>query len=65
MPKRRHTDGRHDAKESNSSFKMTTEADKDGIVEAVLDEKVIYTLQRNAVQEATEVICLSPDIRIG
>jgi hypothetical protein len=65
MPKRRHIDRRHGAKESTSSFKMTTEDDKDSIAEPVLDDHVIYTLQRNAVQEPTELICLSPDVRIG
>lgn len=65
MPKRRHMDRRHGAKESTSSFKMTTEDGKDAIAEPVLDDNVIYTLQRNAVQEPTELICLSPDVRIG
>lgn len=65
MPKRRHIDRRHGAKESTSSFKMTTEDGKDAIAEPVLDDNVIYTMQRNAVQEPTELICLSPDVRIG
>lgn len=65
MPKRRHMDRRHGAIESTSSFKMTTEDGKYAIAEPVLDDDVIYTLQRNAVQEPTELICLSPDVRIG
>ncbi|TID21821.1 hypothetical protein E6O75_ATG05216 [Venturia nashicola] len=65
MPKHRHMDRRHSTNELNPSFKMTTEANKDGIAEAVLDDNVICTLQRNAAQEPTELICLSPDVRIG
>lgn len=42
-----------------------TEEGKDGIAEPVLDDNVIYTLQQNAVQEPTELICLTPDCRIG
>lgn len=65
MPKRRQMDRSHGTKESASSFKLTTEDGKDAIAEPVLDEMVMYTLQRNAVQESTELICLSPDVRIG
>jgi hypothetical protein len=65
MPKRRHIDRRHGAKESTSSLKMATEDSRNSIAEPVLDDHVIYTLQQNAVQEPTELICLSPDVRIG
>ncbi|QDS74657.1 hypothetical protein FKW77_009358 [Venturia effusa] len=65
LPKRRHLDRRHGAKDSTSSSNMTTEDGEGVIVKPVLDDDVICTMQRTAVQEPTELICLSPDVRIG
>ncbi|KAK5652554.1 hypothetical protein OQA88_10315 [Cercophora sp. LCS_1] len=35
------------------------------IADAVLDENVVHAMQRSSVVDATEVICLSADVRIG
>ncbi|PNP42700.1 hypothetical protein TGAMA5MH_05441 [Trichoderma gamsii] len=35
------------------------------IADAVLDENVLHALQKNAVVESTELICLSADTRVG
>ena len=38
---------------------------KQDLVDAVVDERAVFAAQRNAVQEPTGLICLSPDVRIG
>ncbi|KAL7927645.1 TRAPP trafficking subunit Trs65 domain-containing protein [Trichoderma austrokoningii] len=35
------------------------------VADAVLDENVLHALQKNAVVESTELICLSADTRVG
>lgn len=35
------------------------------MADAVLDENVLHALQKNAVVESTELICLSADTRVG
>ncbi|TKA73696.1 hypothetical protein B0A49_03561 [Cryomyces minteri] len=37
----------------------------DAMAEAVLDESVVYAMQKNGTQEPTGLVCLSPDVRIG
>jgi hypothetical protein len=39
--------------------------DKDSIPKPVVDDGVLAQLQRASIQDTTELICLSPDIRIG
>ncbi|KAF2431100.1 hypothetical protein EJ08DRAFT_632809 [Tothia fuscella] len=66
MPKRRLPNQRHGQKDSATSITtLIPEKDKSGIAEPILDDKDIYNFQRNAAQEPTELICLSPDVRIG
>ncbi|KAK5239919.1 hypothetical protein LTR16_011350, partial [Cryomyces antarcticus] len=35
------------------------------MAEAVLDESIVYAMQKNGTQEPTGLVCLSPDVRIG
>jgi hypothetical protein len=66
MPKRRLADRRHGQKDSATSITaLIPEKDKDTLAEAVLEDHTIFTSQRNAATEPTELICLSPDVRIG
>ena len=54
--------GTHSAKSSSSSMKGR----KDGeFADSVIDENVLYAMQRNAGQEAMQVISMSTDIRVG
>ncbi|KAJ5047279.1 uncharacterized protein L3040_003113 [Drepanopeziza brunnea f. sp. 'multigermtubi'] len=41
-------------------------ARKDGkVADAVVDEKIVYAMQKNAAVETTEIVCLSTDTRVG
>ena len=35
------------------------------VADAVMDENIIYAMQKNSAVESTEVICLSTDTRVG
>jgi hypothetical protein len=65
MPKGRPW-SKHGQKDSASSFKAGhADSARDSLADPVVDERILYSTQRNAVQECTELICLSPDVRIG
>ncbi|KIW01311.1 uncharacterized protein PV09_07347 [Verruconis gallopava] len=67
VPKRRPW-AKHRQKDSGSSIQTSEQPDsstKKSLAEPVLDERLIYIEQRNAVQEPTSLICLSPDVRTG
>ena len=52
----------HSAKSSSSSMKGR----KDGeFADSVIDENVLYAMQRNAGHEAMQVISMSTDVRVG
>ena len=54
--------GTHSAKSSSSSMKGR----KDGeVADCVIDENVLYAMQRNAGHEAMQVISMSTDVRVG
>ena len=54
--------GTHSAKSSSSSMKGR----KDGkFADSVIDENVLYAMQRNAGHEAMQVISMSTDVRVG
>jgi hypothetical protein len=56
VPKRRRTE----------PMRPGSELKDDGVVaQLVLDDHLVFALQRTAVQDTTELVCLSPDIRIG
>lgn len=63
IPKRRKGFiGTHSSKSSSSSVKGR----KDGeYADSVIDENVLYAMQRNAGHETVELISLSTDIRVG
>ena len=63
IPKRRKGfSGTHSSKSSISSMKGRKEGE---IAEAVIDENVLYAMQRNAGHEAMQVISMSTDVRAG
>jgi hypothetical protein len=67
MPKRRPW-SKHGQRDSVSSIKATTplsSQSKDSLADPILDDRLVYTTLHNAVQQPTELICLSPDVRIG
>ncbi|RDW94578.1 hypothetical protein BP5796_00341 [Coleophoma crateriformis] len=35
------------------------------VADAVLDENIVYAMQRNSILDSAEVVCLSTDIRVG
>jgi hypothetical protein len=45
--------------------KTTGNRNDDDFVEPVVDDRILYQTQKNAVQEPTGLLCLSPDVRIG
>jgi hypothetical protein len=65
MPKRKPIEPRHGQKDSASSIVGPPEKDRSIFAEPVIDDQVIYTSHRSAVMEPTELICLSPDVRVG
>lgn len=63
VPRRKRLDPRkHVARPSSSSVSSRKE---DHLAEAVTDESIIHALQKNAVGQDAELICLSTDLRIG
>jgi hypothetical protein len=56
IPKRRRTEPMRPGSEVK---------DDDVVAQLVLDDHLVFALQRKAVQDTTELVCLSPDIRIG
>jgi hypothetical protein len=66
MPKRKSTSRRHSHKDSASStIGLQSEKHGNTLAEPVIDDQIIYTSQRNAVMEPTDLICLSSDVRVG
>lgn len=63
MPKRRRMDSQGPRSDSKDGPKKVQ--DKDSIPKPVVDDSVLAQLQRASIQDTTELICLSPDIRIG
>ncbi|KAF4777529.1 hypothetical protein HER10_EVM0003242 [Colletotrichum scovillei] len=49
----------------STSGKGKTAADAKELADAVLDENVLHAMQRNSVVDATEVVCLTADTRVG
>lgn len=39
--------------------------DDEGVAQLVLEDHLVLAMQRTAAQDTTELVCLSPDIRIG
>lgn len=63
IPRRRKgLTGTHSSKSSSSSVKGRKDG---GFADAVIDENLLFAMQRNAGQETTQVISMSTDIRIG
>lgn len=54
--------GTHSSKSSSSSVRVRKD---DDFADAVIDENLLYAMQRNAGQEAMQVICMSTDLRVG
>ena len=57
---------RHGKSDSSASMNTSSgDKPKDSLAEPVVEDHVIYNSQRSAMQEPTELICLSPDVRMG
>ena len=54
--------GTHSSKSSSSSVKGRKDG---GFVDAVVDENLLFAMQRNGGHEATQIISMSTDVRIG
>lgn len=63
MPKRRRVELLRPGSGSKDGPKRIH--DKDSIPKPVADDHLLAQLQRSSIQDTTELICLSPDIRIG
>ncbi|KAI9839976.1 MAG: hypothetical protein M1819_000168 [Sarea resinae] len=62
VPRRRKTDfRRHLPRPSSSSGRRKD----DSIADAVVDENIVYAMQRNAIMEPAELVSLSTDVRVG
>jgi hypothetical protein len=59
IPKRRKADTKRSAPSSGSGGKLGS------VTDAVVDENIVYAMQRSTVMESAELVCLSTDIRIG
>ncbi|ROT36951.1 hypothetical protein SODALDRAFT_335168 [Sodiomyces alkalinus F11] len=64
LPKRRRTDVRV-VRPPSAAEKGKTAADRRKTADAVLDENVVHAMQRNSLVDAADVVCLSPDTRVG
>jgi hypothetical protein len=64
IPKRRRNDLRIMRPPSTSGGGKKFE-DAKLLADAVLDENVVHTMQRNSIVDSTDVICLSADTRVG
>ena len=62
IPKRKKQKLLHSTKSSSASATVPGKTD---IADAVIDENILYAMQRNAAHEHAEVISLSTDVRIG
>ncbi|EEH40891.1 hypothetical protein PAAG_02867 [Paracoccidioides lutzii Pb01] len=68
LPRRKRVDvRRYIARPSSSSASGAggRRRDEQLIAEAVTDENIVYAMQKSAIPYETELICLSPDVRIG
>ena len=63
IPKRKK--GLHSAKPSSSSAAAVAAKSHGDIAAAVIDENVLYNMQRNAIHEHAEIMSLSTDVRVG
>lgn len=64
IPKRKKNDGRTLVPQ-RYSISSARGNEVDPVVEGVLDEHILYGIQKNAMTEPTELISLSTDVRIG
>ncbi|QSZ28678.1 hypothetical protein DSL72_003178 [Monilinia vaccinii-corymbosi] len=62
LPKRRRTEAR--ITRPPSAGHGSTRRDPK-VADAVLDDNIIYAMQRNSAMESSEVVCLSTDTRVG
>ncbi|KAI9765283.1 MAG: hypothetical protein M1840_007482 [Geoglossum simile] len=62
IPKRRKTDTRRSA-----PWPPSTEGGRkaSSVTDAVVDENIVYAMQKSAAMEPVDLVCLSTDIRIG
>ncbi|TEY74211.1 hypothetical protein BOTCAL_0075g00130 [Botryotinia calthae] len=62
LPKRRRTEARITRPPSTGHGSARRDPK---VADAVLDENIIYAIQRNSAMESSEIVCLSTDTRVG
>jgi hypothetical protein len=62
IPKRRRTEARINRPPS-TGYGGSKRDPK--VADAVVDENIVYAMQRNSAVDSTEIECLSPDTRVG
>jgi hypothetical protein len=62
LPKRRRTEARITRPPSTGHARQRKDPK---IADAVVDENIVYAMQRNSAVESTDIVCLSSDTRVG
>jgi hypothetical protein len=62
IPKRRRTEARITRPPSTSYGNVRKDPK---VADAVVDENIVYAMQKNSAVESTEIVCLSTDTRVG
>jgi hypothetical protein len=65
LPRRRRNDIRVLRPPSAHSYSKIPNAKDHLVADAVLDENIVYAMQRSSLVDATDVVCLSADTRVG
>jgi hypothetical protein len=66
IPKRRISDLSSSARRlSSAGIGSIGSKSKDGLARPVLDDNVVYSVQKSEMMDATELICLQPEVRIA
>jgi hypothetical protein len=62
IPKRRRIEARV-TRPPSRNYASTRKEHK--VADAVVDENIVYAMQRNSAVDSTEIVCMSSDIRVG
>jgi hypothetical protein len=62
IPKRRRTEARITRPPSTGYSGLRRDPK---VADAVVDENIVYAMQRNSAIDSTEIVCLSTDTRVG
>ncbi|KAF2199922.1 hypothetical protein GQ43DRAFT_375095 [Delitschia confertaspora ATCC 74209] len=56
---------KHKTRPSSSSTTIRRDSKETLLASAVLDDNIVYAMQKSARQESAQLVCLTPDVRIG